>query len=108
MAGRPPTTAETKLTPKQARFVREYLRDHNGLQVAIRAGYSKHGAAVTASQTLMRANVAAAIDREMAKWAERNDVTLDLLIAEAETARKLAMRLGQSSAAVQSVAEVLT
>jgi phage terminase small subunit len=32
--------APMKLTPKQARFVQEYLIDLNAAQAAIRAGYS--------------------------------------------------------------------
>ena len=32
---------QEKLTPKQARFVEEYLVDLNATQAAIRAGYSE-------------------------------------------------------------------
>jgi hypothetical protein len=105
VAGRKPNTAESKLTKRQARFVAEYLRDHNGLQAAIRAGYSKRGAAVIASKTLMLANVAAAIDAEMQKLAERNAITTSSLLAELDEARALALRLGQASAAVQATKE---
>jgi hypothetical protein len=106
VAGRKPNTAESRLTKRQAQFVAEYLRDHNGLQAAIRAGYSRRGAAVIASKTLMLANVATAIDAEMQKLAERNRVTLDSLISEAEAARQLAMQLGQCSAAIAAVREI--
>ena len=34
------------LTPRQSRFVDEYLVDANGTQAAIRAGYSATGARV--------------------------------------------------------------
>lgn len=40
------------LTLKQAAFVREYLKDFNGTQAAIRAGYSPNGARQQASQLL--------------------------------------------------------
>ena len=48
-AGRPVARAETeanmtKLTPKHARFVEEYLIDLNATQTSIRAGYSKKSA----------------------------------------------------------------
>lgn len=38
-------------------FAREYVIDHNGLQAAIRAGYSPKSAKVTASRLLTDANV---------------------------------------------------
>jgi phage terminase small subunit len=42
----------TALTPKQARFVAEYLIDLNGKQAAIRAGYKPSRAEQTASELL--------------------------------------------------------
>ncbi len=47
------------LTPKQASFVREYLKDHNGKQAAIRTGYSPKSAEVQASVLLSNPKVAA-------------------------------------------------
>ena len=44
--------AVPKLRGKQARFVEEYLKDLNGKQAALRAGYSPRCAEVLASQTL--------------------------------------------------------
>ena len=69
--------SEKKLTPKQARFVEEYLIDANGTQAAIRAGYSKRSAKVTASQNLSKANVAAAIAENRAARSVRTQVTAD-------------------------------
>ena len=40
--------SKRKLTPKQKRFVAEYLKDFNGTQAAIRAGFSPKRAAETA------------------------------------------------------------
>lgn len=40
------------LTPKQKRFVLEYLKDSNGKQSAIRAGYAPKSAEVQASELL--------------------------------------------------------
>ena len=38
----------TRLSPKQQAFVREYVKDWNGTQAAIRAGYAaEKGASVT-------------------------------------------------------------
>jgi phage terminase small subunit len=45
-----------------ARFVAEYLKDHNGTKAAIRAGYSAKSAHVQASQLLKIPKVAAAVE----------------------------------------------
>ena len=37
-------TSETTLTPKQARFVSEYLEDLNGAAAAVRTGYNQKSA----------------------------------------------------------------
>lgn len=51
---------------KHRKFAREYLRDLNGTQAAIRAGYSPTSAASTASEILRNPKVAAAISAGMA------------------------------------------
>lgn len=58
------------LTAKEARFVREYLKDLNATQAAIRAGYRAHTAKQAGSRLLSNVDVSAAIDE--AKQ-ERND-----------------------------------
>lgn len=49
------------LTPKQQRFVEEYLVDLNATQAAIRAGYAKNSAQEQSSRLLSNAMVRAAI-----------------------------------------------
>ena len=49
--------ATALITPKQARFVAEYLVDLNGKQAAIRAGYSPQTAQAQASRLLTNAKV---------------------------------------------------
>lgn len=41
-----------KTTDKQKRFLREYLKDHNATQAAIRAGYAEKGATAQGSYLL--------------------------------------------------------
>jgi phage terminase small subunit len=50
-----------KLTPKQARFVDEYMVDLNATQAAIRAGYSKRTARVIGGENLTKPAIAEAI-----------------------------------------------
>lgn len=54
--------APDELTPKQHRFVDEYLVDLNGKQAAIRAGYSPHTAEGQASRLLSKAKVHAQVE----------------------------------------------
>lgn len=58
------------LTPKQQRFVDEYLTNLNGTQAAIRAGYSPKTAHVIASENLRKPQIASAIEAAMNGRAE--------------------------------------
>ncbi len=70
------------LTPKQRRFVDEYLLDLNATQSAIRAGYSVRTAKTKASQLLAMPHVAAAIAEAQAKRAHRTGITADRVLQE--------------------------
>lgn len=58
------------LTPKQERFIQEYLIDLNGTQAAIRAGYSAKTANEQASALLAKPNIAAEVQKLMDKRSE--------------------------------------
>ena len=77
MAGAP-----MKLTPKQARFVQEYLTDSNPTQAAVRAGYSAKTARVIGHENRTKLNVAAAIEKARTAHAERAELTADWVIDE--------------------------
>lgn len=51
------TGENKKLTDKQEAFCQEYIKDSNGLQSALRAGYSENGAKEQASHLLTNNNV---------------------------------------------------
>lgn len=51
------------LTPKQVKFCKEYVKDYNGTQSAIRAGYSKKTANPMAARMLAKVNIQSAINR---------------------------------------------
>lgn len=65
------------LTPKQQRFVDEYLIDLNATQAAIRAGYSAKTAASIASENLTKPEIASAIQARQAKVSAAADFTLE-------------------------------
>jgi hypothetical protein len=96
------TTADKAvgLTPKQQRFVQEYLQDHNGTQAAIRTGYSAKTAKQQGSRLLADPRIQAAVRAGQKKVAKKAEVTVDSLMAELEQARKLALKEKQASAAV--------
>ena len=70
------------ITPKQQRFVDEYLIDLNGTQAAIRAGYSKNTAASQATRLLINANVATAVRKAMERREKRTEITKDRVLQE--------------------------
>ncbi len=68
------------LTPKQQRFVEEYLIDLNATQAAIRAGYSKKNADKIGSQLLGKTRVAASIREAQEKRTRRTEITADYVL----------------------------
>jgi len=63
------------MTPKQERFVEQYLIDLNATQAAIRAGYSEKTANEQGAQLLKKPEIAAAIDA--AKIARSDETKID-------------------------------
>lgn len=72
----------SKITAQQKSFGIEYLKDHNGKQAAIRAGYSPKSAEVQASRLLSNAKVQAYIQELSIIATKRNDITVDRVLQE--------------------------
>jgi phage terminase small subunit len=70
------------LTPKQERFVEEYLLDLNATQAAIRAGYSPRSADKIAYQLLEKTRVQEAIVAAIQARSKRTQVTADRIVQE--------------------------
>lgn len=68
------------LTPKQERFVQEYLVDLNATQAAIRAGYSKNRASELGYQLLQKTTVQSAVQKAQKDRSERTEITQDYVI----------------------------
>ena len=79
------------LTPKQERFVAEYLIDLNATQAAIRAGYSQKTAGQIGEQNLKKLEIAEAVKKAMGRRADRNSVTQDEVISGLRELRDMAM-----------------
>jgi phage terminase small subunit len=71
---------EKKLTPKQERFVAEYLIDLNATQATIRAGYSKKTAESAGHRLLRNVEVAKAIASAKEKRAIKTGVTQERVL----------------------------
>jgi phage terminase small subunit len=56
------TVPDDELTPKQRRFVAEYLKDHVGAKAAARAGYSAETAKQQAARLLTNVDVKRAVE----------------------------------------------
>jgi phage terminase small subunit len=70
------------VTPKQQRFVEEYLVDLNATQAAVRAGYSAATASEMGYENLSKPQIAEAIAARRAEIAERAGVSQERIIAE--------------------------
>jgi phage terminase small subunit len=64
---------------KQEAFVNEYLKDHNGTQAAIRAGYSKKTARAIGSRLLTEVDISEAIKERVKEKAMDSDEVLTRL-----------------------------
>ena len=68
------------LTPKQQRFVAEFLVDLNATQAAIRAGYSAKTANKTGPRLLVNVGIAAAISAGQQARQQRTEITQDWVL----------------------------
>lgn len=82
------------MTPKQRRFVDEYMIDLNATQAAIRAGYSERTAEQLGYQLLQKTSVSEAVAARQHELAERALITEDEIIAGL---RMEATRTGEGS-----------
>ncbi len=80
------------LTPRQERFVQEYLVDLNATQAAIRAGYSKRRASEIGHQQLLKPAVAEAIAAAKKERSERVQVDADYVVRHLVNLVELSMQ----------------
>lgn len=69
------TKGRMELSPKERRFVAEFLKDQNGTKAAIRAGYSKKTANEQAAQLRARPQIQQAIDEKLKKVEDLSELT---------------------------------
>lgn len=81
-----------QLTPKQRRFVAEYLVDSNATQAAIRAGYSPRSAHSIANELVEKPDIRAAIEAAEQRRLNRLDLKADDILRELLTFAKTDIR----------------
>lgn len=74
------TIKKKELTPKQKRFVDEYLIDLNATQAAIRAGYSAKTAYSIGEENLKKPEIKAAVDEAITKRADKTGIDQEYVI----------------------------
>ena len=74
--------SQVGLTPKQRRFVEEYLVDLNAERAAMRAGYSRSTARKNAYTFLQSAKVAEAIAAAQAELTTKISISVERIVAE--------------------------
>jgi phage terminase small subunit len=68
------------LTPKQQKFIEEYLIDLNATQAAIRAGYSARRADAIGFENLRKPDIIDAIQAERQEQSKRTQITADWVL----------------------------
>ena len=96
----------SKLTPKQEKFAQKYVELSNASE-AYRQSYNPDNSTdktiwENASRTLADSKVSARVMELQKDLAERNEVTVDSLVAELEEARALAHKLEQTNTMVSA------
>ena len=91
------------MTPRQRRFVDEYLIDLNGTQAAIRAGYSQKTARQIGQKLLTKVDIQQAISAAQAARQERTELTADEVIRDLREVRDICM--GRKAVKVVEVAK---
>ena len=73
---------ENQLTPKQLRFVEEYMIDLNAKQAAIRSGYSPRSAEFQGSKLLADSKVSQVIKKRQEELSKKKEITIEGLIED--------------------------
>lgn len=73
-------TNNNELNDKQKRFCEEYIKDFNGCQAYIRAGYSKNGARASANKLLTNTYILEYLDSLKKEVSIENSITVDFIL----------------------------
>lgn len=97
---------QAALTPRQARFVNEFVLCGNAAEAARRAGYRPGSAKVTACRMLTKANLQAAIAAKRQAVAEETELRKEHVIAAVLGAIQLAKEQGAPSVMISGWVQI--
>lgn len=97
---------QTKLTPRQQRFISEYLIDQNASAACVRAGYSPKGSNVTGSQLLAKPNIREKIQEKQNETAQRLQIEFETVLHQVREGIELARSNGDPGAMIRGCAEL--
>lgn len=81
-----------KLTPKQERFIDEYLVDLNATKASVRAGYSKHTAQRIGSENLSKPLVAEAIAARRMALSAKTEISQTWVLSKLKSVAERCMQ----------------
>ncbi len=100
-----------KLTPKQERFIEEYMIDLNATKAALRSGYSEKTAQRIGSENLSKPLIKARIEELQAETSSKLQVTKESLINDLLTIKDLCLTnpraVHNSTKAIEVIAKML-
>ena len=95
-----------KLSARQQRFVKHYVRLGNASQAAREAGYAEAGARVTSCRLLTNPNVQTAVLAERRRYEKGLRITREQVIAELRSAIDIARTRGNVPAMISGWREI--
>lgn len=95
-----------KLSARQQRFVKHYVRLGNASHAAREAGYAQAGARVTACRLLANPNVLTAVLAERRRYEQDLGITRERVISELRSAIELAGAQGNAPAMISGWREI--
>lgn len=76
------TRKQQKLSPKQEKFIREYLKDNNATKAAVRAGYSKKTARQAGQRLLTNVVIKQRVEKVAVKVLDKIELDAGMVIKE--------------------------
>jgi phage terminase small subunit len=92
----------TKLNPRHASFIAEYLKDKNATQAAVRAGYAEKSAKYTARELLKTPHIKAAVARALKEQEKRTLIAADQVLLDIQQGGDDARKVGEFHAFLRS------
>jgi phage terminase small subunit len=95
--------ADINMTEKQKMFIKEYLKDLNATQAAIRAGYSEDSAKVIGCENLTKPYIAEEIEKELSARTKKVEIDAEYVLNNLKKVAETSMERNDSAGANKSL-----